>query len=399
MRPAGFVITLPRMTHAVWATHDNRFWARVASVIAIAVAAVGIVSAFGDRDVSVAVVGAASAISVSGFLVASRWTVPSPLLFVWTALPAIALNLWTDTEALMFLVVVSVSYCTLVEPRPGVRRIMAAIAIASPLAIEILSPHDWGWPFWTLGIAFTYASSTQMRQFRVLVDELDATRDQLARQAVFDERRRIAAELHDLVGHSLTVVLLHLSGARRRLRRRGIAIDPETDADLAAAEELGRASLAEIRQNVVALRGDSRSLQPLPSAGDIPNLIRRSTSAGAVVELHVSGGDLETIEAMTGLAVYRVVQESLANVARHTAGAASVVEIAVTSEEVRVTVSDVDGRSRERGIGKPGVGLVGMRERVESLGGDFDAGPTADGWRVCARLPRVSLGPQREGGA
>ena len=245
-----------------------------------------------------------------------------------------------------------------------------------------MSPHDWGWPFWTLGIAFTYASATQLRQFRMLVEELEATRDQLARQAVLDERRRIAAELHDLVGHSLTVVLLHLSGARRRLRRRGIAIDPETDADLAAAEELGRASLAEIRQNVVALRGESGGLEPLPTARDIPSLIGRSTTAGGVVELHVTGGDLETIEPMTGLAVYRVVQESLANVAHHARGAPSAVDIAVTPEEIRVAISDVDGRARERGNGTPGIGLVGMRERVESLGGDFEAGPTADGWRV-----------------
>ena len=135
--------------------------AHVASVIAVAVAAVGIVSAVGDSDVPVAVVLAASAATVSGYLVASWRTLPTPLLFAWTALPAIVLNMWTDTEALMFFVVVSVSYCTLVEQRPAVRRAIAAIAIASPLVIEIVSPHDWGWPFWTLGIAFTYASATQ----------------------------------------------------------------------------------------------------------------------------------------------------------------------------------------------------------------------------------------------
>jgi signal transduction histidine kinase len=397
MRRAGRLGTLPRMTRPEWATHDNRWWARVASVIAVAVAAVGIVSAVGDSDVPVAVVLAASAATVSGYLVASWRTLPTPLLFAWTALPAIVLNMWTDTEALMFFVVVSVSYCTLVEPLAAVRRAIAAIAIASPLVIEIVSPHDWGWPFWTLGIAFTYASATQTRQFRMLVEELEATRDHLARQAVLDERRRIAAELHDLVGHSLTVVLLHLSGARRRLRRRGIAIDPETDADLAAAEELGRASLAEIRQNVVALRGESGGLEPLPSARDIPNLIGRSTPAGKVIELHVTGGDLETIEPITGLAVYRVVQESLANVAHHARGAPSAVDIAVTPEEIRVAISDVDGRARERRNDNPGIGLVGMRERVESLGGDFEAGPTAEGWRVSARLPRVSLGQQRDG--
>ena len=123
------------------------------------------------------------------------------------------------------------------------------------------------------------------------------------------------------------MVLLHVSGARRRLRRRGIAIDPETDADLAAAEELGRASLAEIRQNVVTLREESGGLEPLPSPRDIPNLVGRSTSAGGVVELHVTGGDLETIEPITGLAVYRVVQESLANITHHAAARRAAVDI------------------------------------------------------------------------
>ena len=354
MRRAGLLGTLPRMTRPEWATHDNRWWARVASVIAVAVAAVGIVSAVGDGGVPVAVVVAASACSVSGFVVASWRTLPTPLLFAWTALPAIALNLWPDTEALMFFVVVSVSYCTLIEPRPAVRRAIAAIAIASPLVIELVSPHDWGWPFWTLGIAFTYASATQLRQFRMLVEELEATRDQLAEQAVLDERRRIAAELHDLVGHSLTVVLLHLSGARRRLRRRGIAIDPETDADLAAAEEIGRASLAgDSSERRRAARGVGKP-RAAPERARRPEFIGRSTTAGGVVELQVTGGDLEMIEPMIGLAVYRVVQESLANVARHARGAPSAVDIAMTPEEIRVAIFDVDGRARERGSGKPG---------------------------------------------
>jgi signal transduction histidine kinase len=270
----------------------------------------------------------------------------------------------------MFLVVVSISYCTLVETRPRVRHAIGAAGIASPVVIEVLSPHDWGWPFWTLGIAFAYLSSLQLRQFRLLVVELEATRNQLAEQAVNDERRRIAAELHDLVGHSLTVVLLHLSAARRRLRKHGVPIDPETDADLAAAEAIGRASLAEIRQNVVALRGDRAGLQPLPSAKDVPDLIGRSTAAGSVVNLRVTGGGLDTIEPMTGLAVYRVVQESLANVARHAPGAASTVAIDVSPTYVCLEVSDTDFRANvPPATNAAGIGLVGMRERIESLGG------------------------------
>jgi signal transduction histidine kinase len=382
------------MARPQWAAHDDAWWGRVASAIAGVVAVVGVVSALDDDSAPVLIVAVASAVSVAGFLVASRRRIPTPLLFAWTAVPAIALNVWTDTEALMFLVVVSVSYCALVETRPQVRHGIGVAGIASPVLIELLSPHDWGWPFWTLGIAFSYLSSLQLRQFRLLVVELEATRNQLAEQAVNDERRRIAAELHDLVGHSLTVVLLHLSAARRRLRKRGVPIDPETDADLAAAEAIGRDSLAEIRQNIVALRGDRAGLQPLPSAKDVRDLIGRSMAAGSVVNLTVTGGELDTIEPMTGLAVFRVVQESLANAARHAPGAASTVTIDVSPTNVCVEVRDIDFRADVApATNAAGIGLVGMRERIESLGGEFAAGPTTDGWSVRARLPRTRLGP------
>jgi len=378
------------MTRPEWATHDDAWWGRVAASVASVVGLVGIVDAIGKSGAPVLLVVALSAFSVAGFLVASVRRPPTPLLFLWTALPAVALNLWGDTEALMFLVVVSVSYCTLTEPRPRVRHATAIAGVLSPLVIELVNPHDWGWPFWMLGIAFAYASSLPLRQFRLLVIELDATRDQLAEQAVNDERRRIAAELHDLVGHSMTVVLLHLSGARRRLRLRGVALDPETEADLAAAEAIGRASLAEIRENVVALRGDRTGLRPLPSAKDVPELVARSAAAGSAVSLHVTGDDLDKVEPMTGLAVYRVVQESLANVARHAPGAVSKVGIAVSPNEVLVEIRDRDERAHQPATasGPPGVGLVGMRERIESLGGEFAAGPTTGGWCVRARLPR-----------
>ena len=93
---------------------------------------------------------------------------------------------------------------------------------------------------------------------------------------------------------------------------------------------------------------------------------------------------------MTGLAVYRVVQESLANVARHAPGAVSKVGIAVSPNEVLVEIRDRDERAHQPATasGPPGVGLVGMRERIESLGGEFAAGPTTGGWCVRARLPR-----------
>jgi signal transduction histidine kinase len=199
------------------------------------------------------------------------------------------------------------------------------------------------------------------------------------------ERRRLATELHDLVGHSLTVVLLYLTGARRRVRA-----DPAgAEQALLEAEEIGRRCLAEIRYNVVALRGDGASsgTAPMPTARDVPALVASAVSAGSEVRLAVDG-ELKAVEPVVGLAVYRVVQESLANAATHAAGGHVAVSVCVGDERVLVDVSDSGGRAT--GDGKPGVGLLGMRERVESLGGTLAAGPTGRGWAVHASLPRPS---------
>src|SRR5262249_25631955 len=144
----------------------------------------------------------------------------------------------------------------------------------------------------------------QIWRFRLLVSELEAARQQLAEQAVFAERRRIASELHDLVGHSLTVVLLFLTGARHRVQE-----DPQSAEEaLAEAEEIGRRSLAEIRANVAALRSgdDPTMFSPAPTVGDIPALIDQSRSAGTSVDLDLTG-PVDELEGVIGAAVYRVV--------------------------------------------------------------------------------------------
>jgi signal transduction histidine kinase len=239
-----------------------------------------------------------------------------------------------------------------------------------------------------MGIAFGWLSGIQMRRFRRLVDELEATREQLAVQAVHLERRRIAADLHDLVGHSLTVVLLYLTGARRQLQD-----DPAGAADaLREAEEIGRASLAEIRRNVAALReaGDG-GMQPTPLAADLVNLVNQLVAAGSLVDLQVTG-ELASVEAIIGVVVYRVVQESLNNAARHALHAAVLVEVVVGSDAVEVSVVNSGGTGGGGVVdGSHGVGLIGMRERVEAVGGTLSAGPVADGWAVRARVPRPAL--------
>jgi signal transduction histidine kinase len=233
--------------------------------------------------------------------------------------------------------------------------------------------------------------SSQVRRYRLLVHELEDTRERLAEQAVGAERRRLATEIHDLVGHSLTIVMLYLTGARRRVRD-----DPvEAEASLLEAEEIGRRCLAEIRQNIAVLRGDERGpgSVPTPTAQDVPGLVAEACSAGTDVALRVDG-DLDEIEPILGLAIFRVVQESLANASTHAAGGRVDVSVAVCAETTSVAVVDTGGRPASGR--SPGVGLIGMRERVESLGGTFEAGPIDRGWKVLAVLPRpVPMGLAR----
>jgi signal transduction histidine kinase len=198
------------------------------------------------------------------------------------------------------------------------------------------------------------------------------------------ERRRIASELHDLVGHSLTVVLLFLTGARRRVHE-----DPSSAEDaLREAEEVGRRTLAEVRRSVASLREKGPSdLQPAPGMVDIPKLIEQARSAGSDVGLQM-GGPVDRVEMVTGSAVYRVIQESLANAAKHAPGAVVKVSVEVDDTAVGVEVVDAGGSRSSGGVG--GVGLIGMRERVEVLGGSLTAGPESGGWRVSAVMPRGS---------
>lgn len=369
------------MRPAAWTSRDDAWFAWVAAAAAALIGVLGTTAAVGRTGRLE--VAALSAVAAAGYLTAARRPLPTPLLAGWTFAPPVVLALRDRGEGTMFLLIVALSYLVLVEHDRSVRIAAGVAAVLTPAAVQLAVRPDWGWPFWTGGILFGWLSAEQMRRFRALVAELTATRERLAEQAVHTERRRIAAEVHDLVGHSLGVLLLHVTGARRRVRD-----DPAgAEEALRQAEAIGRSGLAEIRRGAAALREEpGTELAPTPNAADVPELVSRSAAAGAAVGLEVTG-QLGDIESITGLAVYRVVQESLANASRHAPGAAVTVRVDVRPDEVELTVRDAGG---DPAPSAGGVGLIGMRERVAALGGRLSAGPAAGGWQVHARLPRVA---------
>ena len=254
---------------------------------------------------------------------------------------------------------------------------------------------DPGWGAWLAGVTFTVAFSLLIKHDRDLLRRLRQAQAGLAEQAKTQERNRIARELHDVIGHTLTVSLLHVQSARLAVEH-----DPADAARaLAEAERLGRECLAEVRSTVGLLRQDrpaggtaddpasTASNAPLPGADGLPVLMEQFRSAGADVTLTVEG-DAGLLPATTGLAVYRIVQEALTNAAKHAPGSPTTVRLTVGSGEVTLTADSqaVPGAGHEPGAGN-GLGLASMRERAESLGGSCQAGPGGRGWLVRATLP------------
>lgn len=233
----------------------------------------------------------------------------------------------------------------------------------------------------------------RIRAYELRAQQFELEQDQRAQLAVSRERARIAREMHDVVAHSLSVMVSLADGALASLDR-----NPE--GSRRAVDELanvGRSALADTRRLVGVLRDDAADsgdthvqvegapLTPQPTTADIEHLIDRFRSTGLNVRFIESGPQMPS-DAGLHLTVYRIVQEALTNVLRHDPTSPLIeVRIARTYRTVVVTVTNRagDGSSAERGSGK---GLIGMRERAAVYGGTVEAGPTDDGWEVRAEL-------------
>jgi signal transduction histidine kinase len=217
---------------------------------------------------------------------------------------------------------------------------------------------------------------------------LERDREVEARRAVQRERGRIARELHDVVAHTMSVMVVQAGAARRVMRKRP---DDAEDA-LVAIEDAGRQGLAEMRRLLGVLRHEDErnlTLAPQPSLQYVDELVARSVEAGVNVELEIEGAP-RPLPAGVDLSAYRIVQEALTNVLKHAGGAArACVQVRYRPESVEVEVFD-DGRgvAADPASNGEGHGLVGMRERVALFGGELRVGPRrGGGFSVKARLP------------
>ncbi|MEW9551117.1 sensor histidine kinase [Nonomuraea sp. NPDC050783] len=224
-----------------------------------------------------------------------------------------------------------------------------------------------------------WAAGTAVRQRGLYTEQLAAQAEERARAEAMAERLRIARELHDVIGHSLSTIAVqagvagHLGGAGEMSRT------------LASIERTSRSALRETRQLLGVLREDGQdgrdALVPAPGLADLETLAAGARAAGLEVELRIDGqvgGEME-------LTVYRIVQEALTNVLKHAGARHVLVRVERREGELAVEVTDDGTRGRARPYGH---GLTGLRERVRLSGGEFEAGARpVRGFRVLARLP------------
>ena len=217
------------------------------------------------------------------------------------------------------------------------------------------------------------------RQLRLAEREREVS----AREAVVEERARIARELHDVVAHHVSTMVVQ-AGAERRALGGDAAQTAEV---LGTIESVGRGALTEMRRMVAMLRSDPEGdLAPQPTLAQVDDLVTQLRSAGLAVALQVTGEPHE-LPAGIELSAYRIVQEALTNVLKHAAGASAFVEIGYEPHALDVVVRD-DGSGAPRSLETGGHGLVGVRERASMLGGRFEAGREPNGgFAVRVRLP------------
>lgn len=224
------------------------------------------------------------------------------------------------------------------------------------------------------------AAGAALRQAERRADEAERTREETARRRADEERLHIARELHDSLTHQISVIKVQAEAAVHLANKRG---EPVPEA-LVTIREASREAARDLRATLEALRDDEKN--PPSGLDGVPELLRRARAAGLDAELTIEGVR-RGVPAAVDRTAYRIVQESLTNVARHAAAGHVSVRIGYRPDTVVVRVDD-DGQATADAAPVPGVGLLGMRERVTALGGRLRAAPRSEGgFAVHAELP------------
>jgi signal transduction histidine kinase len=359
--------------------------------ISLGVAALGLLEILGDSRYSPRGVGI-GAIAVTAAALLFRRRAPLPALAVVLAMVGLTSSLDSPEDpTYWFLASVVATYAVGAYPRPpvaigGLGLVLAYFAGGAAVDGQPIGDVLFVWLLlggvWAAGRLIerrTNEAARLERQTRILEQE----REQRAREAIAEERARIARELHDIVAHGVSTMVLQVGGVRRRLRDDQSA---ELDA-LLNVEETGRRSLVEMHRMLGIMRqaDDGMLLTPQPGLARLEDLAESMRAAGLPVELKVEGTPVELPSGLD-LSAFRIVQEALTNTLKHAGPARASVIVSYRPAALELEVTD-DGAAAANGNGG-GHGLVGMRERVALFDGRLETGPGAEGgYRVHAELP------------
>ncbi|MGW0808495.1 sensor histidine kinase [Nonomuraea sp. NPDC002799] len=354
--------------------------------IAVGVAAALLTTGLsGQRSATYLDLFALALLTAGGLVLAARRRAPVPVLAV-TGLCAVGYQAaGSDVPAVAYL------FAVYAAVRAGHRVITVAVSVimlaALPFAALASGLHDTGEAFaqarGALELAWLIAAGAAgeaLRQAERRAAEAERTREESARRRADEERLRIARELHDSLTHQISIIKVQAEVAVHVARRRGEQV-PEA---LLAIQEAGREATRELRATLEALRDDD----PAPPRGldHVAELVDRASAIGLDATLTFEG-QRHDVPAAVSRTVYRIVQESLTNIARHAAATTASVLIAYRPGALVIRVDD-DGTAVPDTVPVPGVGLLGMRERVTALGGRLRAEPRGEGgFTVEAELP------------
>jgi signal transduction histidine kinase len=312
------------------------------------------------------------------------WLVP-PWIEALTTTVAVALYLTQpatpDFAPLLFMIVAGEVAAT---SRIWPALILSTVEIAV-LVVAAESHHLQSAPLYIVGVILGVDVGIALRwQMRALAAER-ANTTIAQQQAMLAERQRVAREVHDVVGHSLSINLLHVTAARYSLQQHADITDAVDS--LVEAERVGREAMSDLRRTVAVLSAGPAETQPLPGIADVPALIEQSRLAGLNVAYERIGIGGAVGDA-AGLGLYRIVQESLANIAKHAPTATASVCLNVDADTVRLSVRNTLPTGTRR-AGKGGTGLAGMTARAEQMGAQLRTGVDGDCWLVDLILPSV----------
>jgi signal transduction histidine kinase len=260
----------------------------------------------------------------------------------------------------------------------------AVLSSGSLVALDVFTPFD-GSMFWIVAIGVSWDIGFIFQSQMRMLEHERATAAARAERAAAEERQRISREVHDVVAHSLSITMLHLTAARHSLEDGDADVAEAVDA-LRDAERLGRQAMTDIRRTVGLLDGGGGT-QPMPGVAEIAELVRDFRNAGMDVAYELRG-DPSVVPQSAGLSLYRIAQESLSNAAKHAHGAQVRARLDLDGRPPRFTVwNSLPDRTAADRRDQHGSGLNGMRERSELMGGRFHAGlsPAPDGLATDSR--------------